>query len=216
MSLHNKNRRKIICLNNKKVYDCIKDASDELQVSNGAISHICMDNNRHKMIKGFGFYYYDEFIKLSTVDQENLINKFFDYRNSNFIEDKRCVCLETGEVFSGVVEAGRIYNLQQTDIARCCKHKLKHVKNTHWLYYPEYISLTPLEILNIINKYKVYCLETGEIFNGGTVAGKKYGMHWCNVSMQCKNKGKDKRKKYPYHFIYYLDYLKQTQPELFR
>lgn len=68
----------------------------------------------------------------------------------------------------------------------------------------------------IINKYKVYCLETGEIFNGGTVAGKKYGMHWCNVSMQCKNKGKDKRKKYPYHFIYYLDYLKQTQPELFR
>lgn len=25
MSLHNKNRRKIICLNNKKVYDCIKD-----------------------------------------------------------------------------------------------------------------------------------------------------------------------------------------------
>lgn len=211
MSLNNKSRRKIICLNNRKVYNCIKEASDMLQVNRSTISHICMNNNRNKMVKGFGFYYYDEFMKLTLEEQNDLINKFFDYRNSYFVEDRRCVCLETGKYYEGVVHAGKETGIYQMDISACCKHKMKHAKNFHWLFADEYERLTEKEIFYIINAYKVICLETLEVFNGVTVAGKKYNMHWGAISSQCKNMGKDFRKKHDYHFMYYLDYLKLTQ-----
>ena len=48
----------------------------------------------------------------------------------------KCKCVETGEIFDSIREAGRKYNLDNSHIAKCCKKLKKYVTcgGYHWEY----------------------------------------------------------------------------------
>jgi hypothetical protein len=49
------NSRKIMCINNNKIYNSISEASEELNLFSSSISFVC--SGKYKKTKGFKFYY---------------------------------------------------------------------------------------------------------------------------------------------------------------
>lgn len=54
------------------------------------------------------------------------------YKNNRF---SKVICLETGEIFFSIAEAGRKYNLQPQNISKCCRNERNKCGNLHWRYY---------------------------------------------------------------------------------
>ena len=47
---------------------------------------------------------------------------------------KEVVCVETGEIFSSIRQASKSINVDFSNIAKCCKGKLKTAGGYHWQY----------------------------------------------------------------------------------
>ena len=47
---------------------------------------------------------------------------------------KEVVCVETGEIFSSIRQASKSINVDFSNIAKCCKGKLKTAGGYHWKY----------------------------------------------------------------------------------
>ena len=48
--------------------------------------------------------------------------------------NKGVVCVETGEIFSSIRQASKSSNVDFSNIAKCCKGKLKTAGGYHWQY----------------------------------------------------------------------------------
>ena len=48
--------------------------------------------------------------------------------------NKEVVCVETGEIFSSIRQASKSSNVDFSNIAKCCKGKLKTAGGYHWQY----------------------------------------------------------------------------------
>ena len=137
--------RKIINLNDMKIFDTITSASEYYNISISTISNCC----RRK--KSFGglyngkkqiFMYYDEYIKLNEEEIKNYIPK------DNRVYTK-VICLNTIEVFDKMKDAEKWCGLKSTnDITRCCRGKRKSAgkhpetgESLQWMYYEDYIKL---------------------------------------------------------------------------
>ena len=58
---------------------------------------------------------------------------------------KKVVCINTGEIFNSVAEAGRKYNVIGGNISKCCKGKRKSAGSINgeklkWIHYEEYLK----------------------------------------------------------------------------
>lgn len=49
-------------------------------------------------------------------------------------QNKKVICVETGEIFNSVTGAAEYYNLKPTHISRVCKGKRKRTGGFHWRY----------------------------------------------------------------------------------
>lgn len=94
---------------------------------------------------------------------------------------KPVVCLNTGEEFENLQQAGQKYNIDPNGISFCCRGlrnrktagKLQDGTKLTWLFKEDYKKKTKEEIQAIIDliskkpigQKKVVCLNTGEIFN---------------------------------------------------
>ena len=103
---------------------------------------------------------------------------------------KPVVCLNTGEVFDNLQEAGSAYHIDANGISFCCRGlrnrhtagKLEDGTKLTWLFKEDYDSKTEDEIEDIIKKYalkpigkkKVVCLNTREVFDSIKDAKKQY------------------------------------------
>lgn len=203
--------KKVICLNNQKIYDSATSASLNLNLSTEAVIHVCLKDGKQRMTQGYGFYYYDDYIKLSPKERVDVIKDFFKHRLKTYKEDRRCVCLETGKYYKNVKEAAKDTGICRMDISKCCRHINYYAKGLHWYYAVEYESLTYEEINSIINRWKVICIETKEIFKSIAQTAHNFNISSCQVRLQCLNRGKDKRKRNGYHFMYYVDYLEEEK-----
>ena len=52
---------------------------------------------------------------------------------------KKVVCVATGEIFNGIREASRKYNIDRSDISKCCQGKRKTAGGYKWEYFKEEI-----------------------------------------------------------------------------
>ena len=52
---------------------------------------------------------------------------------------KKIVCVATGEIFNGIREASRKYNIDRSDISKCCQGKRKTAGGYKWEYFKEEI-----------------------------------------------------------------------------
>ena len=132
------------------------------------------------------------------------------------VNSKDVVCLETGELFHGISEAGRKMNIYHKLISQCCTGANKTAEGLHFRYKEDYDKLTQEEIDEIIlvenRSIQVVCLETREVFNKIIDADAAHpGANRKSITLCC-------RKELPtaggLHWVYYEEYKNMTEEEI--
>lgn len=118
---NNPKARKIVCLNTKEIFNCIRDASQKYFIPEANITQCLSRKQKYSGLNPLTseklvWMYYEDYIK-KTTDQ---INKIL-----NFNEFKKVKCLNTNEIFNSAFEASEKYNIEISSIRKCCNNKLK-------------------------------------------------------------------------------------------
>ena len=133
---------KVVCLDTKEVYDCIKDAEEQNNIT--GISAVC--RKIRYSAGGLHWVYYSEYINMTDED----INKIFEIdkqikEKAKDVNKKKIICLTTNEIFFSVKEAREKYDCD-SHISDCLKGrrkycgKLKDGTKLQWMYYEDYIN----------------------------------------------------------------------------
>lgn len=93
-------------------YVSINQCSDVLKINQGDISR-CLSGKR-KYAKGYYFIEKDKYDGLAVPPTEHISHN-----------SKQVRCINTGEIFRSMMEAGRKYNISSSDISRCVNGKRK-------------------------------------------------------------------------------------------
>lgn len=104
---------------------------------------------------------------------------------------KKCICLETKEIFDSLSDASKKMHLHLSHISACCRKKTNHTQGYHFLFLKDY---NPEKKYNLKithkNQKRVICLETGEIFDSLSECSKKLNINQQSLSMVCNKKYK--------------------------
>ena len=128
---------------------------------------------------------------------------------------KPVVCLETGIEYISASEAGRILNLNNVLISRCCRGLIHTVNGLHWRFKKDFLNLTKEAINDIIFLEKqsqpVVCLETGKIYSMIKEASEDMNVCANSIINCCKGRQKDSSHL---HWLYYQDYIKLSNEDI--
>lgn len=185
--------RKIICLNNMKIYESIKDASQELNLELKRIDQVLYGNNKYTkgengVLYQFEYYQEDKEYKMKELEENPRTAK------------RKVVCVNTGEIFDDVGIASKKYNVSKNNILKCCRRvrnyagRLDNGDWVVWRFLSEYD-----ETENFVfhrtgensNRGKpIKCTTTGEFFDTSIQACKKYKLNSGSLSQTLKGKRK--------------------------
>lgn len=112
---------------------------------------------------------------------------------------RKVICIENGEVFESIAEAGRKMGLNRNNIQCCCAGKSRSIKGYHFLYYENYIIGKEQECQDKRFR-KVICIETNIIYKSIVNASINTGIHKDGIIQCCKGKQKTSG---GYHWEYY-------------
>jgi very-short-patch-repair endonuclease len=122
---HESRHKKVYCLELKRQYDSIKQASIETGVDTTYICNVC--RGKQNTTGGFHWVYYDDY--LQGIKKNNASNS-----------RSKIICIETLKIYNSIKEAENEFGGKRTSIGRCCKNKKGTSHGYHWLYYLDYIN----------------------------------------------------------------------------
>lgn len=225
-----KTGKKVICLNNGKIYDTI---------SSTGFKHI---GNCFKMNDEFsagkdengnplywaeyfeGININEEMDKIKGIAKEFNINKKMKTMG---IEDK-IICLDTNVIYKNIYEASDFINATVARIKEVCLHstKRKTINGMTYMLYSEYTSKTEYEIKKFLYRSKLnnlkdvlVCLNTKEWFCSSEDAIKITPMKYTDTIHECarfqrKYGGRHIKTNEPLVWRYLEDYEKMSDLEI--
>ena len=196
--------RKVICIETKKVFNSISEASKFYNIDGSHISSCCSG----KSITCFGNHW------MYLEDYEKIENK----NDIKFKEDKKnrkIVCVENGEHFDTITDASKKYNISHCLIQTCCSGLAKSAGGLHWKYLEDYEKLTKKEKEEIINyeyknKKKIICIKNKQIFNSIKEICEFLHTDHNTIRKHCLNKKPIKG----VYVLYLEDYEKMSEEEI--
>jgi len=111
--------KKVIRINDGKVFDSIKSAAESIGLTLGAVSSLCRGVNKSSLAKdgiSYQFAYYEE--------GKDYVLKDVDLKTHNL--PKKVLCIDTQEVFNSIHEASKKLGLAQSKISLVCNGKRNH------------------------------------------------------------------------------------------
>lgn len=150
---------KIICLDTLQIFDSIGDASRYFNISISGIHNVL--KKKSKSYKKLHFEYLEKYnlnkkydltigfddntkIKISKSKKGKATwnkgkpfseNARLNMQKAKHKISKKIICIETGQIFPSINNAGKILNLNSGNISLACLHKRKTVNNLHFEYY---------------------------------------------------------------------------------
>lgn len=231
--------KKIICLNNDKIFLSARDASDYAKTCKENILNCCNDKYlRAGFCKDtnefYQWQYYNEFLTnpKPLFKNEGIVKQ---YNKSGYNQSmKKVICLNTKEIFNSINEASTIYNVLNTNIISNCKkqqsfagkHPITREKLV-WMYHNEYLETSEDKIESLIknpynkqirtqNYKKVICLNNNEIYKSLMDASIKTGIS--NIGKCCQSKSKSAGKHQitgeKLRWMYYEDYIEEQNNQV--
>ena len=210
--IYHPNIKPVICLNTGKVYDYIKQASKQYNISSSLIIECCKGNI---CSAGFDKSMNEPLVWMYLNDYKQTANTNVNYvlikgLNSKAKRPKKVICLNDLQVFDSLGDASKNYNTNISGICECCQG-VQNVGGKHpitkeplvWKYLEDYEKMTKQEIYEALcnginfkkgknnpNSSQVVCVDTMEVFDYIKQAGKKYNIHPTNISRVCRGLGK--------------------------
>ena len=209
----------VVCITTGKEFKAIVDGAKYYNIDPGDISKCC------RRTSTFGGWYngqkmiwmykkdYDEYPK-------DKLSEYIPKENDNYT---KIVCLNTGEVFDGLIYAAEKYHMKKgSGISACCKGRYHFAGKDDngiplvWRYLSDYKNMNQDEIDSLINyklegKKQVICLNTKDVFDNALVACK-----WCGLESklpiqrvcrgETKTAGIHPLTKEKLSWMYYKDY----------
>lgn len=209
----------VVCITTGKEFKAIVDGAKYYNIDPGDISKCC------RRTSTFGGWYngqkmiwmykkdYDEYPK-------DKLSEYIPKENDNYT---KIVCLNTGEVFDGLIYAAEKYHMKKgSGISACCKGRYHFAGKDDngiplvWRYLSDYKNMNQDEIDSLINyklegKKQVICLNTKDVFDNALAACK-----WCGLESklpiqrvcrgETKTAGMHPLTKEKLSWMYYKDY----------
>lgn len=148
---NNPNSKKVICLNDKKIFNTIREASYTYSVLESQIVANCKDKylglNQKKSDERLVFMYFEDYIK---TDEKYIKNKIKiaqkSLRRGKHPKSTQIICLNTFEVFDCIMDASEKYGINRAKIGMVCMNKRKSAgkindKPAKWMYYEDYLKI---------------------------------------------------------------------------
>ena len=228
------NQKKIICLNNKKIFNSILNAEKYYKIN--GISANCKNKRNYAGVDAdtgnyLQWQYYDEYlIKPKNLLSNKEINKLkYKFRHNT----KPVICLNNKKVYKSIKDACNSTGTNTRNICSCCRERRICAgtdpitkEKLQWQYYEDYL-INPKKLATNNKKHKHYsyehsnkiiCLNTNEVFYSISDASRKYNIDRAGIAKCCtgkrKSAGKDPSTNKSLRWIYYKDYLKLNNKEV--
>lgn len=209
----------VVCITTGKEFKAIVDGAKYYNIDPGDISKCC----RRTSTFG-GWYNGQKMIWMYKKDYDKYpkdkLSGYIPKENDNYT---KIVCLNTGEVFDGLIYAAEKYHMKKgSGISACCKGRYHFAGKDDngiplvWRYLSDYKNMNQDEIDSLINyklegKKQVICLNTKDVFDNALVACK-----WCGLESklpiqrvcrgETKTAGMHPSTKEKLSWMYYKDY----------
>lgn len=109
---------------------------------------------------------------------------------------KKVICIETGQIYNSIKEAGVAVNIWKANISAVLSHKVHTAAGYHWAYLDDKKEIERLNYIvkNNIDEHKekrkVLNIETNEVFNSLADAANAYNLKKTNICGCCRGKCK--------------------------
>lgn len=196
LSVINKNR-KIICLNNMKIYIGTSVITSELGIGKSCILEVCRGEKDNT--SNFVFQYYDDYLRNPKNIQDCELN---------FKNDYRVIDLYSKVVYKSISTANKITKISRDVIKNICVGKIYDFKNYKFMYYRDYIKNVDKNNL-IINKNnrKVIHLEDCTTYNSAKEASENTEYNEFSIIDVCNHRIKTTNKS---HWMFYDEYIQNN------
>lgn len=180
-------KKKVILLNTMEIFESIKKASKKYNVKHNGISSCCNKKRDHAGQMNKNEWMVWRF--LEDYDPEEKIN----FKRTSANNKKPVICINTGETFETMKEAGKRYGINPTNISAVCRgsRKSTYSENKKRLQFDYYEEGKEYEEKNLKGNFypkPIICKTTGEKFNSIYKGAKKYKADIRSVSNNCKGK----------------------------
>ncbi len=125
--------RKIICVDTGRVFDSIMDAARFFSCRKGGIIRVCQ--GKRKTHKGLCFKYFDNIETRSATSEESRKKISLSLIKRNNPNRRPVICIETGEIFQSIFDAGKKLNMDWTGIQKVCHGKRKQNNGLTFAFY---------------------------------------------------------------------------------
>lgn len=174
----------VVCITTGKEFKAIVDGAEYYNINPSDISKCC------RRTSAFGGWYNGEkLIWMYKKDYDKYskdeLLEYVPKENNNYT---KIVCLNTGEIFDGLIYAAEKYHLKKASgISACCKGRCyssgkdENGNPLIWRYLSDYNNMTREEITTVLNyksmgKKAVVCVNNKEVFANAYEASV-----WCGL-----------------------------------
>ena len=178
MSASSPKKRPVVCLETGERFESVTAAAKHYNILKSTnISFAC--KNPHRRAGGYHWRYAEEVPEGAEIEIP---------ANSR---TRPVICLETGERFNSVKEAGQHYNINPSYISWVCQNTSYKAASYHFRHADEIpdgaeIEIPPDRPKKTTNR-AVICVEIGEQFNSLAEAARHYSIDDSSISKSCRN-----------------------------
>lgn len=191
----NPNSKRVICLNNKRVFSTLTEASEHYQVSKSSISQCCNGYYKYTSLDNgnrLTWMFYDDFVDKTDSEIVERIDNIYDSMS--------VICINTGTRYSSTSEASLKTGIDESNIYRCCTNSRRSAgvldgEKVYWAYYSDYVNNIEKDPNYYIKKSRVkrvgksvICTTTGRLFETAKEAGIFYSTDSSGILKCCSGK----------------------------
>ena len=182
----NYNAKKVICINDKKVFGCIRYASEYYNVNRSDVSAVC--RGLRISVSDLQFAYFEEGKIYELKERKSTAGK--DNHNA-----RKVICIDTGEIFNTMTEAAQKFGLNMKNICQVCRGDKLSTGGLQFAYFEEHkeYKLKELPVHEKGNHpcaRKIICINDKKIFSSVIEASEYYGITYQNLHQVVLGKNK--------------------------
>lgn len=184
--------RAVICIETKEIFESLRTAALKYNIHESGIQAVCGKKTQYTAAGKHWCYLEDyEAYQLPTAQPRKLSNR--EKNNSERPIYQIGLDQQLIRAFQSIKEAAQILfpQIQYADksIKKCCVYKQISAYSYYWCYQDEYDNWKPLQP-KVGNKYKVICVETGQIYDSMKQAAQATNTAYTSISQCCNGKAK--------------------------